>query len=558
MNIIIKGKPGLINLTKRDFVASGGEGSVYVKKRIAFKIYNDPKKMISLQKMRELSALTDPNIINPKELVLDRKKRPIGYTMKYLSDTYVLCQIFTKAFRDRNGLTNEMALKLVRRLQQEVCHIHSKQILVVDLNEMNFLVNKALTEIYAIDVDSYQTKSFPATAIMESIKDVHTKTFDENTDWFSFGIVSFQMFAGIHPYKGKHSKIKGLTNRMMANIPVFHKDVSYPRTCQPFDIIPETYRNWYKAIFYKGERVSPPLQAQAVITIITDYQKIKSNTDFDIIKLTKCLGNILEVISSDIILTTEYIYVKDEKYGDFDRDCHVITTPVMDKLIKARIVDGKLILFALDSKSNIGEYNISAENIMSYDNRLFIKNGETFSELNFLESTNNLNVFIQNVGNIMPFATRIFDGVIIQDMLGVPVTSIFPEPNTSYQFTLEELKGYKIIDAKYDNKILMVIGNKGSKYDKFIFKIKDDFTSYSTRKVEDISYYGINFVVLQNGIVIHINHLEEMEIFSNKDDSAKIKVIDNNSVTGNMKLFKDGTKALFSTGDTLYRIKMKN
>ena len=54
MKYRIKGG-GDVNLSKRNFVASGGEGSVYVSGRSAFKVYEKSSKMIPLGKIDELA-----------------------------------------------------------------------------------------------------------------------------------------------------------------------------------------------------------------------------------------------------------------------------------------------------------------------------------------------------------------------------------------------------------------------------------------------------------------------------------------------------------------------
>ncbi len=97
MNLKVKGK-GRVTLSKADFVASGGEGSVYRRGSLAYKVYNDPKKMIPVEKIRELSVLTLPQIIRPQDVLLDDHDRPVGYTMTFLSGAFTLCQLFTKAF----------------------------------------------------------------------------------------------------------------------------------------------------------------------------------------------------------------------------------------------------------------------------------------------------------------------------------------------------------------------------------------------------------------------------------------------------------------------------
>ncbi|HEU4796864.1 MAG TPA: hypothetical protein VFT02_14610, partial [Pyrinomonadaceae bacterium] len=167
---------GHVQLGRTEFKAQGGEGAVYVKGQTAYKIYTDPSRCIAQAKIDELSQLAQPNIIRPVHLILDGSNRPVGYTMRAVGKANSLCQLFPKAFRQRNNITPDLALRLVRQLQTGVLHIHSRGILVVDLNEMNFLVSADFAELYFIDVDSYQTPSFPATALMETVRDRHATT----------------------------------------------------------------------------------------------------------------------------------------------------------------------------------------------------------------------------------------------------------------------------------------------------------------------------------------------------------------------------------------------
>jgi len=240
---------GQISLGTKEYVAQGGEGSIYVKGKSAYKIYADPRNVISIGKIQELSEITDPCVIKPEKILTSTKGKPVGYSMRFLDSTWPLCQVFTRSFRERNGISPQNMMDLVLRMRQGVENIHKANVLIVDLNEMNFLVDQGLTDIYFIDVDSYQTPHYPATALMESVRDRHSSKFSELTDWFSFGVVSFQMMVGIHPFKGKHPDIKGFDARMKDNISVFNPSVRVPKVCYSFDAIPDAYRSWYKSHF---------------------------------------------------------------------------------------------------------------------------------------------------------------------------------------------------------------------------------------------------------------------------------------------------------------------
>ena len=118
-----------------------------------------------------------PEILRPQRVLLDARNRPVGYTMRRVRNAHVLCQLFNRAFRERLGIAPEAMLALVRQLQEGVRYVHERGILIVDLNEMNFLLDDRQRQILFIDVDSYQTPGFPATALMESVRDRHARAF---------------------------------------------------------------------------------------------------------------------------------------------------------------------------------------------------------------------------------------------------------------------------------------------------------------------------------------------------------------------------------------------
>lgn len=563
MEVTIKGTKKKIRLSKSNFVAAGGEGQIYKKTPKAYKIYTNPKSMLSYAKIQELSVIKNSNVIKPEEILLNLAQKPVGYSMTHVKDTYALCQIFPKVFRDSTGFDVKASLHIIQRMQKTISDLHKLDILIVDMNEMNFLIDKMFKEVYFIDVDSYQTKSFPATAIMESIRDwvaeKNGQPFSQLTDWFSFGILSFQIWVGMHPFKGKHPTVKGIKARMLAQLPLFHKEVKFPKVCLPFNIIPQAYRDWYKGMFAYGNRAAPPTDGVQTLVIPVIVQTVAGNESFDVVEIFEYNSDIVKYISIDgtrVTITTDDLYIANSVVPQTcNKNIHVGITS-MNKVISAVIEDGDVLLFN-SSDRNIPQYAIQAEEMMSYKGRIYIKNGDTFSEIDFVEMGKTLHAVPHPVANVMENATKLFDGVVIQNVLGSFVASIFPESKSHYQVQCPEFKGYQIVEAKFDTNVLIVIGSKEGKYDKFVMKFDDKFSSYSLRKVEDISYCGINFAVLDNGIVVHINEDEEIEIFSSKKDSNKVKVIDNNAIDGDMKLFSDGAKVVFAKGKKLYQLKMK-
>lgn len=563
----IKGK-GQVDLGKRDFLAQGGEGAIYVKGKTAYKIYCDdqgnpnPAKMIDPQKIQELACLTDSRIIKPEDLIF-YKNTAIGYTMPFVKDTHPLCQLFTKSFKTRNNLTPEDMMELVQRLQEIVAHAHKKGILIVDLNEMNFLADKKFKDIFAIDVDSWQTPHFPATAIMESIRDHQVKgtNFTEGSDWFSFACVSFQMLIGVHPYKGKHPNIKDWTDRMKAGVSVFNKDVSVPKICMPFDVIPVAYRNWYKAVLEDGKRLSPPTDPNELIVVFTPtIKKVSGSNNFDIEDLYEYANAIKHAAfgpTKCMAVVGDEIFVGKRKVCESKADIHqLVFTPDSARPIIAWIEDGSLKLYNADAKSEIN-FSANAQHAMVSGGRLYIKNVTQLQEIQFKEIGTGVYAVPKVVGNLMEKASKLFDGVAMQNIMGKFYANICPESGVCYQPHLRELDKQRIIDAKYMNNVLMVVTEKTGKYNRYVFRFDETFAGYDVREIRDIHYVGLNFVVNQRGICVCINEDENIEIFTNRKDSQGVKVVDDNTINGDMKLMTDGLKIYFAKDQKIYKFSMK-
>jgi hypothetical protein len=552
-----------VNLTKRNFLASGGEGDIYVKGQVAYKIYHDPKNMLPLGKIKELGDIKDNNIIRPQNICISSKNIPVGYTMRYVSDTYPLVQCFTKAFRERNGLSHDKIRELVKKLRERVLSVHKANILIVDLNEMNFLVANKFNEIFGIDTDSYQTKSYPATAIMESIRDRHNKNFSKNTDWFSFAIISFIMFTGIHPFKGKHPSIKTMDDRMKSNISVLDKNVRVPKVCYDFSLIPKSYFDWYSEVFQNGIRSEPPETFDAIKSIAQfSVRKIVGSNNFIIEEIIEVKGDIVNVHShgTNRILTTSHFFHKGGANFKVSHPVVSFKDDIDGSPILAKTKNNKLSLFDANSQSPIS-VNMAAEDVMVAHHpagscRLYVKSGESILKLEFVGKKKA--VTFQSVANILNKATRMFDGVFVQELLGATYLSFFPDPIKHIQFHMDMLDGYRIVDGKYDNGCMMILAMnlKTGKYDRFVYRFSKDFKSYDLRKVENVSLTAINFVTLDTGVVICLNEEESLEAFSNQKNSGGVKIIDDPILGGDMRLHRLGGRAYFSRGNKLFSISM--
>jgi hypothetical protein len=557
MKVFVKGKNKPIELNTTDFLAAGGEGKIYVKGNTVYKVCDT--HMIPEGKISELSVLTEPHIVKPQEIIVDAKNSNIGYTMNYLKDTFTLCQIFTKAFRIRNNIKPEAVLDLVTQMQKTIHHIHNHNILVVDMNEFNFLVDDKFKDVYFIDVNSYQTPRYPAMAIMDSIRDRHNTKFSKLTDWFSFAVVSFQMFIGIHPYKGKHPKYTDLDARMLHNVSVFNKDVGYPAAaCQPFTVVPASYLDWYKAVFEKGERLPPPDDLVAVIHVIVPTVKVVGGKSLTIDKLREFPQNLTGYYHSsgrEVFVTPKKIYVGKDEF-DTPNDKINIGFTRTNMPIAAWLDQGSVMLQDVMNKVNI-PFTCSGNKIMDFDGRLYVQNGMNIIEIQFTEMRDRILASSHIVANVLEQSTRFFSGVIVQNLFDAYYVSIFPESKQCQQVALRELDGLRVIDAKYEGKILMVVAvDKKGHYNRFTFAFKNDWKTYDFSKKENITYAGLNFVTLDNDLCIHVDEDENIEIF-HTDKLRSAKSVTDDAISNDMLLYHKNADVLFTKDNAIYSVTMR-
>jgi len=548
-----------IQLGRQDFKAQGGEASIYVKGSTAYKIYSDPQRTIAYAKLQELSVLTQPNIIRPLNLVLDKQNRAVGYSMRYAGKTHSLCQIFPKAFRIRNNLTPEMSLELVRKLQNGVTYIHRNHILLVDLNELNFLVAQDFRELFFIDVDSYQTPSFPATVLMESVRDRHASKFTTASDYFSFAVVSFQMFVGIHPFKGTYAPLQQsadkLDARMQANISVLHKGVTVPASCLPFSVIPPVYLDWYRAVFEEGKRPAPPNDLRAVLQLSAQtFLPLIESTLFTVTEWHEFDSHIISH-NSGVTVTEKTIYFDGRRFEKPPFDVKVAISPRQRHLIVAFTKDYKLRFHDLSTQKDILTEFDNGE-VMVVNERFYLKQHENIFALDFIEAPQGMLAGLRPVANVMGHATQMFDGLAIQNLLGTKYASIVID-GACYQLRLSELDQYQVVAARIERNVLMVITTQQGRYDKFIYRFARDFSGYEVRSINDISSIDINFTVLDTGVVLHLIDDNKLEVFSLHLNSTDVRTLEDPLLETDVRLFHTGKQALIARGPKLCKISLQ-
>jgi hypothetical protein len=563
MRVHVKGE-GTVTLTKADFVAQGGEGSIYAKGGTTYKIYTDPTRMIPMDKVRELQAIRASNVIKPEKLIVDKLGKPIGHTMRFIKDAVALCQLFPRTYRDRNGITPDTMIALVEKLRDSVQSVHDAGVLVVDLNEMNFLVDTSYTDLYCIDVNSYQTPHYPATALMLSVRDwsVQNNDWTAMSDWFSFAVVSFQMLVGIHPYKGKHPSLKGFEARMKANVSVFNPDVRVPKAAYPFDVIPSSMRAWYEAVLEHGKRVPPPSLLGGAPIMLPVIRLVQGTNNLNISDLYEFVGNVVGFIEHDgntIAWTDQGVFIGNRRVHDAVSG--VVTAAFSPKMGRP-ILAGRsrstnlLRLFNPETRSEV-PISIRADEVMGYRGTVYFRTGDKLMRLVLTDAGSNVVASTQVAGTCLPHATRLYEGVAMQNLLGRTYATIFPRPGATYPVAIEELDEYKIVEAKFDGGVLMVLGAKQGTYDRLVFRFNERYDSYDLRVVADVTPAGLNFVTLDTGVCVCMTEEDHLELFSARMGSAGMKQIEDPVLGADMRLLRRGGQIAFPRGNKVLGMAMR-
>lgn len=559
--VVVNGQK--VNLSDNDYLAQGGQGVVYVKNNAVFKIYHDPKQLIPEDKISELQVLSGiPNVIIPSHAIIDYKtNQRIGFVMKFVKDTEFLCKLFVANFKKSNNITPHKIVDLVKSMQTTLIDIHKEGIIVGDYNEMNFLVDKKFQTPYYIDTDSYQTPSYKCNAIMESVRDPQLPMgeFTEFSDWFSWAIVSFQLYTGIHPFKGKHPdyKMNDFSGRMKDGISVFHPDVNVPKFVN-FTGIPKAHLDWYKEVFENGERSIPPFSDGVINYAVINNVVIDPDANVLAELLYTVGGVILDThwrTGAHHILTTEGFFYGEKKKVSFDNEMDkgsIIVTNTNEFIF---IVEKDKSVYAFDENKNlIKKFDMDYQSYAVFNNCLYVMLDGSLVQYSF-EVIGKLNMIPRTISTLYKNSSKMYDGVVIQELYGRYKAIIPYEYNQCSTVDLKELKTNRIHDAKRVGQWLFILAEaKNGTLDMYKIYFNDRFTSYDVKVEQNVGYRNINVMIKDNGMVVMNTEDDKLELFF--DFKRGTKVIDDSPVQNHLTLV-DGKNTCFVDDDKVYSIRMK-
>jgi len=573
IQVVLEGK-GPATLRDSNYVASGGEGTIYKISDMVVKIYHKPdeaKRRGVPGKIRLLAGLKHPYVSSPAGLVTKPNGDLLGHYLPYV-DGHPLARVFTNDFWLKEGFTKKHASTLVDRMREVYFFAHQNKVLLVDANELNWftIFSGKDPEPRVIDVDSWVFENNIPSKIakMPSIRDWHEKNASRKSDWFAWGIVTFQIYTGLHPFKGTLDGFDrgDLEGRMKVNASVFNKEVRLNRAVRDFSTIPNPLLGWYEAVFQNGERSIPPSpfdtsvvtpRAALVLRMVTTgrtgllvFEKLVDFPGDPAVKTFHC-GAVLLSSGRLIDLAT-----KREICKITSRGCEVVRSgngwliaEMQNREIHFQyVVESSLKLTVLSLRLN-------GHNLVSFENRLFVVTDTGLSEVKLTI----LGKPIASLGKTwgaMLNSTKWFQGVGVMDAMGAKyVITPFGEESV-VQERIRELDTLRIVMAKSGNRFISLIGaDRSGVYHKVEITFDRDYKSYKAWVAETDSP-ELNLAILPKGVCATIVKDGELDIFvpiKNQD----INRVEDKGIGTDMVLSNWEDRVIYIQSGAVWSLRMK-
>jgi hypothetical protein len=340
----------------------GGEGAIYeLDNNTVAKIYHDGIDPLNQVKFDFLRKLDKTLFVAPQELLYDSKSKVIGFTMEYLDNTfYPISNIFTKSFCASHNVDKKIKLKSIENLIKALEYAHRLKVVVGDLNCFNIMINNS-GDIKMIDTDSYQVPGHSHSGrLLDDIRDYfYQGRINEHSDFYALSILTFNMLAFTHPFKGIHKKYMKLSDRIIHKIPVFANDpdLVVPKCYEPINDL--NLMGQYKRIYMNGERFLMSLSdinANLIVVAANKPAMVKKYEQGDLI---------ITNISGDVVVK-----------NIFCTDTKMVLETEHDFLIYDAKNKGYVSLVETVSKSNYSHVYVGNKNIVFRKNKtLYAYNG---------------------------------------------------------------------------------------------------------------------------------------------------------------------------------------
>jgi hypothetical protein len=440
---------------------------------------------------------------------------------------------------------------------------------LIDPNELNWIVTTQKGGggyvPHVIDVDSWALGSWKPSVIMPSIRDHHASTFTTLSDWFAWGVVTFQVYTGIHPYKGALPgfAVHDMTARMQANASVFHKDVRLNRAVRDFASIPPRLLGWYEATFAQGERAEPPspfdtgastMRPAQTLRVVTSahgaliYRKLFARTNDPVVEVYP--AGVVRLHSGALVQLASL---------------RTIATDVMGNVEVSEISGGWVVAGVDKEETQLICYGphgaelcplaVHASRMVSGAGRLFALGAQGLQEVHVRILGTRAVASVGAVWHVMSQATVWLNGVGVMDALGA-MHLVVPCGDRGVVLTrVKELDGMRVLAGEGSGRIVVLtaVTPRGT-YERYTVLFDKAMQTYvvSTKTVDMPDQ---NLTVLPKGVVASIE--EDGELTITVPTSGVVHTVADKDIATDMMLARWGDKVLYVKDGAVWSLEMK-
>lgn len=562
---------GPVKLGTKHHLATGGEASVYRLDTLAIKLYTDTQRLGQpgmIERLQLLTELRHPGVTAPRGLVTTTTGTPVGYWMDFVDHAEALPTVCTNDFRRRTSFDDNQAFKLVSAIFGVMNYAHGAGAIMVDPNELNWAItgqNRSY-QPRALDVDAWVlgNNTPGSVAVMPSIRDWHSAGIGQAADRFGLAVVTFQVFTGIHPYKGTLDGYRrgDLVRRMQDNASVFTPGVRLNQAVRDPGRIPSRLLDWYKGVFDHSDRSNPPSKwttsAVPSQSLVTKRTTVTTGGKLTYTRLYESIGDpVVQVYGCGVIrlASGKLVDLATERVLYATTTTRVQVTAVESGWLIAELESKPQFTFVSSAHESVLPLNpgIGISELVSYQNRQFVVTPQGLTELVVKHFARPI-LATGRTWQTTSSATRWFDGVGILDAMGATFIIAPFGGGSCATIRVPELDGKRVISAISGPRcaVLSVMQANGS-YHQVELVFDRSYTGYQISQTE-VDTPQLNRVILPKGVMVAI--IEDGEIVITVPTTGDCRHVKDRHALTSLALGTWGNRAVAILDGALWQLQL--
>jgi hypothetical protein len=491
---------GEVDLLPEHFVAEGGEGRVYLREGRAFKVWRDLARAPAPAKLARLARIAHPALVAPEGTLRDAQGAPVGFRMPWVEGASPLAAWVAPGPRARAGVDAAQVGAWMLGLADALGAVHAAGAVVGDLSESNVLID-GRGRLRLIDLDSWGVDAFPVTAFTPATRDpaAPADLFSPETDWFAFAVVSFLMFTGLHPYRGRHPKVVGLEARMQAGLSALDPAVVWPPAALGPEALPTGWRPWYQAVLEGAHRGPPPDAHGAWPAAARPPEVGDSLLRTPVAELDAPILGFAERDGSWVAWTAQAVWRDGKRLGPLPGPLQAVCFSPRGRPVGAWAEAGRLRLFALDEMVALPVV-VAADEVFTASGALLVRAGAQLVEVRLHELADRLTPVVHPVASVLPRATRAWVGFAEQRLLGAAWLHLPVGPGRCLALRVPELDARPVVAAAHARGVVHLLTHRAGRYDRVVVRAREG--RVDVRVEADVPAFDPEVVVLPSGVAV--------------------------------------------------------